>query len=82
MAEIIMTNSDNIMIGTLCYGVLYFIMAIPLSTYVERQTLDVRQKNENRRLTWVLCAIAIFCMWLMWLCCYLHQMYPLVTPDI
>jgi V-type H+-transporting ATPase subunit e len=77
-----MTNSDNIMIGTLCYGVLFFVMAIPISSYVGRHTLDDRQKGDNRSLTWVLCGIATFCMWLMWLCSYMHQMYPLVTPDI
>jgi len=24
--------------------------------------------------------LAVFCMWLMWTCVYLHQLYPLIDP--
>eukprot|EP00825_Cyclidium_porcatum_P038847 TRINITY_DN4595_c0_g1_i6.p1 TRINITY_DN4595_c0_g1~~TRINITY_DN4595_c0_g1_i6.p1 ORF type:complete len:217 (+),score=60.96 TRINITY_DN4595_c0_g1_i6:112-762(+) len=26
-------------------------------------------------------AIAVFCLWLMWICTYLHQMFPLLLPQ-
>ena len=28
----------------------------------------------------VLTFLAVFCMWLMWICVYMHQMYPLINP--
>jgi len=31
-------------------------------------------------MAWGLSFLGIFCMWLMWLCAYMHQMNPLIYP--
>ena len=76
-----MGNKENILTGTIIYAVMIVVIALPLSFYVKARTKDERQRSDNFGLTWILCSIGGFCFWLMWLCCYMHQMYPLVTPD-
>ncbi|KAL6070808.1 hypothetical protein QOT17_006565 [Balamuthia mandrillaris] len=34
-------------------------------------------KSLNRTLAWT----ALFCCWLLWLCAYMSQMYPLAQPE-
>jgi hypothetical protein len=38
--------------------------------------------KDNFNLGWGLTTVAVVCMWLLWLCCYMHQMYPLITPKL
>lgn len=77
-----MTNSDTIALGSFLYVLAFLGIAIPVSIYARGQTKDESQKKENFFLAWVFSLIAVFCAWLMWICCFLHQMNPLVTPDL
>lgn len=77
-----MTNSGTVALGSFIYVLLFFMIGVPVSLYARKQTKDESQRKDNFFLAWVFSAIAVFCMWLMWLCCFLHQMNPLVTPEV
>jgi V-type H+-transporting ATPase subunit e len=77
-----MSNSNAIAYGTFAYVLVFFAIGVPVSLYARNQTKDESQKKDNFFLAWVFSLIGAFCMWLMWLCCYMHQMNPLVTPDV
>ncbi|OMJ66408.1 hypothetical protein SteCoe_36752 [Stentor coeruleus] len=76
-----MSNSETIALGSFIYVMLFLAIGIPVSIYVRSQTKDESQRKENFFLAWIFSLIGVTCMWLMWLCCFLHQMNPLVTPD-
>lgn len=77
-----MDNSGPILLGSFIYVLVFLGIGVPVSVYVKNQTKDEVQKKENFFLAWVFSLIGTFCMWLMWICCYLHQMNPLVTPEV
>lgn len=77
-----MDNSGPILLGSFIYVILFLAIGVPISIYVKNQSKDEVQKKENFFLAWIFSLIGVFCMWLMWLCCYLHQMNPLVTPEV
>ena len=77
-----MTNSETIAWGTFIYILAYVAIAAPVSFYVRNQTKEESQRKENFFLAWIFALIAVFCAWLMWVCCFMHQMNPLVTPDL
>ena len=63
-------------------------VAAPLiALYVFRRTKDHTMKKDNAlylinlfisfRMTFWLVLMGIFCMWIMWACTFMHQMYPL-----
>lgn len=77
-----MSNSSTLIIGSLIYFALIFIIGAPLSLYVQKHSKDPHQRKDNFNLTWSLVVIGVFMMWLLWLCAFLHQMHPLVTPIV
>ncbi|CDW82281.1 hydrogen-transporting atp synthase [Stylonychia lemnae] len=53
-------------------------VAAPLiAMYVFRKTKDVTMKKDNCWMTFWLVLLGVFCMWIMWACTFMHQMYPL-----
>ena len=77
-----MADGSGIWVGSVVFFGLYFLLATPISFYAKARTQDPRQEKENFKLGWILSAVAVGCMWLMWLCCYMHQLYPLATPKL
>ena len=75
-------NAGPIMLGSFIYVILFLAIGVPVSIYARNQTKDESQKKENFFLAWVFSLMGTFCMWLMWICCYMHQMNPLVTPEV
>eukprot|EP00347_Sterkiella_histriomuscorum_P015780 403355708 len=54
-------------------------LAAPLiSLYVFRRTKDATMKKDNCWMTFFLVLLGVFCMWIMWACTFMHQMYPLM----
>ena len=50
------------------------------TNYVQKDVNDPKIKAEYRTLTIGLTFLAVFCMWLMWVSVYMHQMNPLIVP--
>ena len=36
---------------------------------------------ENRKLAFIVVIMSVFCMWLHWICAYMHQMNPIIQPE-
>ena len=45
-----------------------------------RRARDTDASPLSRSLVWLLSFLAIFCMWLMWICMWLMQWHPVVVP--
>ena len=75
-------KEDGMWTGTLIFlGVFVFGAAI-LGQYVHQRTKERSQAGDNRIMTYGLTFLGCFCMWVLWICTYMHQMYPLVHPDL
>merc|ERR1719253_1135838 len=44
--------------------------------------LEKMGKHNQRSLTFVLIPIAVFCLWLMWICTWLAQWHPIPRPEL
>jgi hypothetical protein len=53
-----------------------------LSIYVRAKTRDLSQKKDNCVMTFWLTLLAVFLMWVMWICAFMHQMYPLARLTV
>ena len=68
-----------ILIGTLVFVLLSVLVYVGLTAYVRSVSLGSRV-GMNVRITGVSVLIGGFCMWLMWICTYMHQLNPLISP--
>ncbi len=70
----------GVIVGTIVFAVLYVVATIVINNYVQKDVNDPKIKAEYRTLTIGLTFLAVFCMWLMWVSVYMHQMNPLIVP--
>jgi len=75
-------KEDGLWTGTLVFAIAYVVAAVVLGEYVRSRTKDRSQAGDNRKLTWGLTFLGAVCCWSLWICTYMHQMYPLIKPDI
>ena len=76
-----MTDSTTTMIiGTCVFAALWLISAIIIHFKATSDVSDSRLKGEYRCMAFSLTFLGAFCMWLMWICVYMHQMHPLINP--
>ena len=80
----IVTKSHGLEYGTYFFIGICLIGAIIIGEYVVCATRDKDPvvKAANRRLAWGLTFLGSVMMWGFWACVYMHQMYPLILPDI
>jgi len=77
-----MSPTDFIWVGSFIFLVVWVILAIVLSIYTSKTTKDKSLACEYITMSITLSLLGIFCMWLMWICVYLHQLYPLIYPTV
>ena len=77
-----MSHTDFIWVGSLLFIILWVILAIVLSIYTSKTTNDKSLACEYITMSITLSLLGVFCMWLMWICVYLHQLYPLIYPTV
>ena len=75
-------KEDNLWTGTLIFFGLFVFGGGIIGQYVHSQTKDRSQASDNRKMAFCLTFLGVFCMWVLWICTYMHQMYPLVKPDL
>lgn len=75
-------KEDGLWTGTFIFLGLFVFGAAILGQYVHQRTKDRTQAADNRMMTYGLTFLGCFCMWVLWICTYMHQMYPLVHPDL
>ncbi len=68
--------------GTIIFFVLWFLFSLILSRYVKSNIEDEQDKSTYGRMTIYYVTIAAVVMYLMWLCVFLHQLHPLIIPDL
>ena len=75
-------KEDGLWNGTYISIGVWIVTALLLGQYVHISTKDRAQAGDNRMMTYGLTFLGVFCMWILWACTYMHQMYPLVLPDL
>ena len=68
--------------GVLFFCLLWAIALAVLSTLFSRRTKNEKEKKQYMTMAIPLVTIAAILMFTMWLCCFLHQMHPLIIPDL
>jgi H+/gluconate symporter-like permease len=85
----------GIWVGSIIYLAIALILGPIIGSYVQKRTKDVSMKKSNCvyviyqnnnifniRLTFWLVFLMLFMMWVSWICCFMHQSYPLMRPII
>ncbi|CDW86778.1 hydrogen-transporting atp synthase [Stylonychia lemnae] len=75
-------KEDGLWQGTLIFITIFVFGAAILGQYVYSVTKERSQARDNRLMTFGLVFMGTFCMWILWICTYMHQMYPLVKPEL
>ena len=68
--------------GTIIYVVLWIIVSIVLSYFTTKDEPDSQKRKDYKIMSFIFTFMGTFCMWLMWICVYMHQMYPIQLPRI
>ena len=75
-----MSSYTGIIIGSIFFGILGVLGCIYGNHLAVKHSNARISAAENRRLSFVVVTMAIFCMWLHWICAYMHQMNPIIQP--
>ena len=80
----VVTKLQGLEYGSYFFIGLFFLAGIIIGEYVVCATKDKDPavKAANRRLTWGLVFLSSVMMWGFWACVYMHQIYPLIKPEI
>lgn len=70
-----------LLIGTLVWLVLAIVVGWKVLSHVGESS-PLGRAGENKKVALVAIIISAISMWLMWITCYMHQMYPLISPKI
>mmetsp|Transcript_19110 Transcript_19110/g.32582 ORF Transcript_19110/g.32582 Transcript_19110/m.32582 type:complete len:84 (+) Transcript_19110:17-268(+) len=76
------TKEEGLAIGTHYFGYGFLALAALLGTYVFVVTKDRAQAKDNFVMSVLLSLLACVCMWSMWAMAYMHQMYPIILPEL
>lgn len=73
-------SNQGLLIGTVVFifvgFLVYFISAFKIS-----QTFPLKEKQTYyKSIARSMCVMGSICMWAHWICCYMHQMNPLLKP--
>ena len=69
---LIIMTVNGIIIGTCIYSVLGIIGYIFAHVSIDNNFKDKVKKRENKKLAVVVAIMTTFCMWLHWVCAYMH----------
>lgn len=65
-------KEDGLVSGTYFALGAWVVVALLLGQYVHIRTKERSQANDNRTMTYGLTFLAVFCMWILWACTYMH----------
>eukprot|EP00826_Nyctotherus_ovalis_P034199 TRINITY_DN2813_c0_g3_i3.p1 TRINITY_DN2813_c0_g3~~TRINITY_DN2813_c0_g3_i3.p1 ORF type:complete len:100 (-),score=11.15 TRINITY_DN2813_c0_g3_i3:181-480(-) len=69
-------------IGSLSFGLLWAITLIVIVSMLQRRVENLKDRKEFEKMALWLVTLAVVLMYVVWLCCYLHQLHPLIIPDL
>eukprot|EP00826_Nyctotherus_ovalis_P025476 TRINITY_DN19757_c0_g1_i1.p1 TRINITY_DN19757_c0_g1~~TRINITY_DN19757_c0_g1_i1.p1 ORF type:complete len:105 (+),score=28.50 TRINITY_DN19757_c0_g1_i1:11-325(+) len=70
------------LIGTVTFVLLWSLSVSVIAAILHRNTQNPKDLLVYQSMAKWLTALAVFFMYLMWISCYLHQLYPLIIPDL
>lgn len=78
-------STAPLLYGTVFFFVLGIAGCIGVNFAVRRATEGAGSQQrlkrfENRSLVIIVVTMSVFCMWLQWICAYMHQMNPITPP--
>ena len=74
---------DRILIGgSIIFVILWILAAIIIMIISVKGVNDPRLRGEYRGMSVSLTFLGALCMWLMWVCVYMHQKNPLIKPSL
>ncbi len=71
----------GLLVGSIIFPVLGVIGYIIAHTSINKHFRDRNKRRENKNLACVVTVMMVFCMWLHWICAYMHQMNPITPPE-
>ena len=78
-------STQGLMVGTIVFAVLGVVGCIVSAVVVSRQKASVESsrsiKRDNHLLGILVVFMTVFCMWIHWICAYMHQMNPITPPS-
>ena len=77
-----MNPNTSMIIGTIFFLILWLISSFIIMFKVTKGVNDAQLRSEYRGMSFGLTFLAAFCMWLMWISVFMHQMNPLISPII
>jgi len=69
-------------VGTVLFALLWIAVSLILSKYVKSRIQEEEDKELYGRMTIGYVSLAVAMMYIMWICCVLHQLNPLIYPDL
>ena len=72
----------TILVGSIIFVVLWILAGIIISIISTKGVNEPRLRSEYRGMSFSLTFLGCFCMWLMWVSVYMHQKYPLISPQL
>lgn len=70
----------GIIVGSCVFPILGIIGYIVAHVSIDKNFQDPGKRRENKKLAIVVSIMTVFCMWLHWVCAYMHQMNPITPP--
>ena len=68
--------------GTLAFMFLWTIALAIISSILKKNVPKQKEREEYQSMATWLVTIAIILMYTMWFCCVVHQLYPLIVPEL
>ena len=76
------SNHVTMLIGTIIFLCLWLIVSFIIMFKVTKGVNDNQLRSEYRGMSFGLTFLGAFCMWLMWISVFMHQMNPLISPIV
>lgn len=70
----------GIIVGSCVFPILGIIGYIVAHVQINKNFRDANKRSQNKKLACVVAVMGVFCMWLHWVCAYMHQMNPIISP--
>ena len=67
---------------TLIFLGCWVVVSLIVGEWVAYTTKNRSHAGYNRGMTWCLAFLAACCMWTLWFCVYMMQLYPLYLPEL
>lgn len=67
-----------LLIGTIAFALLGVIAYLVSSFKIAQNFPDKEKQAYHKNIARGMCIMASVCMWAHWICCYMHQMNPLL----